>query len=338
MLIDRNQIRPHPTFKASHPIHNVHRIWILLAVTLTVLGAIWYGVESLRAQRWLGGSSLPGFTLGCVAFGIILFEMLIAGRKTFRIVRWFGRVKYWMAGHVWLGLACLPLAIMHCGVWTWGGQLTIAIMILLFIVILSGVYGLYLQNIIPKKMLKEVEAETIYSQIDRMSGLNLEEAERVVLTTCGPPENPADLKKDFEKVSMQTAAFMTFSQMKSLGNTKGKVLETRAPSAAVVDSEALRVVFLQVVKPYLIDGYKSGSPLLDRLRAEAIFHDLKLKLPPEAFDAADRIKMLCDLRRQYDRQIVLHRRLHRWLWVHLPCSWLLLILMFAHIYYALRYW
>ena len=348
MLINSKNLRKHPTFRAAHPIHSAHKFWIFVAVALTVLGFAWHIAERVQTGHWIGGSSRSGFILGVIAASIIMFEMLLAARKVFRTVRWFGRVKYWMSGHIWLGLACLPLALLHSGFYL-GGQLSAMTMILMIVVIFSGVYGLYLQNVLPKRMLNEVKAETIYSQIDRMNAQNLLDAEAIVLATCGPPENqasepvvvgvgPTGQATAQFSIGYETAAYMAIGNSKSIGKVQGKVFETRAPVTPVFESEPLRAFYLQVVKDFLKRGEKSKSPIKDRSRSESVFNELRSKLPVEAHEAAKRLESLCDLRRQFDLQHRLHRRLHRWLWVHLPLSWGLLILLVAHIVYASMYW
>jgi hypothetical protein len=47
---------------------------------------------------------------------------------------------------------------------------------------------------------------------------------------------------------------------------------------------------------------------------------------------------LCNQRRQLILQSKIHFWLHNWLWVHLPLSVALIVLMFVHIFVALKYW
>ena len=56
---------------------------------------------------------------------------------------------------------------------------------LLVMVVGSGMIGLVLQNVIPRVMLDQVPAETIYSQIGHILDQYRGEAERLVELTCG---------------------------------------------------------------------------------------------------------------------------------------------------------
>ena len=46
---------------------------------------------------------------------------------------------------------------------------------------------------------------------------------------------------------------------------------------------------------------------------------------------------LCESRRQLGEQERIHRWLHNWLYVHLPLSLALVILMFVHVWVALKF-
>ena len=97
---------------------------------------------------------------------LAFFEFLLWPRKRYR--RWrVGRTQTWMKAHIWLGLLSLPVLVFHSG-FRWGGLLSAILMLLFLIVIVSGVVGLALQNYLPKKMLVDIPAETIHSQIPRI--------------------------------------------------------------------------------------------------------------------------------------------------------------------------
>src|SRR5262249_33896801 len=132
-------------------------------------------------------SSPPGFALGVFGGSIILFEMLLWPRKS--LLRGFrlGRTKVWMTAHIWLGLLTGPLLLMH-GEFNFNlSSATLATLLiwLLVLVVVSGVFGLVLQNIVLRLMLEQVPAETIYAQIDHVLDQYRAEAARVVEMTCG---------------------------------------------------------------------------------------------------------------------------------------------------------
>ena len=320
VLIDRRNIASHAP-------------WIALALLVTAAATVWFFLESHGASMWPGGSSPPGLTFGIVGGLLIVFEFALWGRKKVRAWR-IGRVKDWMVAHIWLGLLTVPLLILHSG-FRWGGSLSTVLMVLFLIVIASGVWGLILQQIIPTRMLHQVPAETIHSQIDRLVGFMVEDARRLVSATCGPL--PGEESEERAVAVGAPVSHMTVGAVQTVGNVQGKVLVTRVPKVAVPGSEPLRTLFHVSIEPYLLLGKQSRSPLILQNKAEFIFRELKTKLGSETHDAIDILASLCDQRRQLDRQRRLHFWLHNWLIVHLPLSIALVILMFVHIWVALKY-
>jgi hypothetical protein len=313
-----------------------HLPWIAFLLIATALATVWYLSTSRGASEWPGGGSPPGFTFGVIGGLLILFEFALWGRKKVRAWR-VGRVQTWMIAHIWLGLLTVPLLIYHSG-FRLGGSLSTVLMVLFLAVIASGVWGLWLQQVIPTRMLNQVPAETIHSQIDRMVRFMVEDARRLVSNTCGPlpGEEPEEVEQE-EVAHGAPISHMTVGAVQTVGNVQGKVLITRVPRAAVPGSEPLRELFRASITPYLLEGRKSRSPLALANKAEFIFREMRNKLPPGTHEAIGILENLCDQRRQLDRQDRLHRSLHNWLIVHLPLSVALVILMFVHIWVALKY-
>ena len=324
MLIDRRTLADHLP-------------WMVTVLVVTSVASVWFFVEAARASAWPSGSSLPGFTFGVLGGAIVLFELLLWWRKKVRTWR-IGRAKIWMRAHIWLGLLCVPLLIYHSG-FRLGGPLATVLMVLLLIVVASGIAGLILQQILPQRMLHDVPAETIYSQIDRVVSQLAKEAERLILATCGPAEGDlAMLEKEREIADLRAVGHLTVGVVRSAGRIQGKVLQTRVPSLPVPEVEPLRRFFHAIMVPFLTQGGGPGSPLRHPGRAATMFLDLKTKLAPAAHETVDILESLCDQRRQLDRQAQMHFWLHSWLWLHLPLSVALVVLMLIHVWFALKYW
>jgi len=125
---------------------------------------VWYGLATLGTVPWPAASGPLGVGLGLAGAAIIFFEMALAPRKWFRGWR-LGKAKTWMRLHILFGLVVLPVIVIHSG-FAWGGTLSTATMIVFLLVIASGIYGLALQQWLPKKIFDEIPSETIASQID----------------------------------------------------------------------------------------------------------------------------------------------------------------------------
>jgi hypothetical protein len=319
-----------------------HFGWCLLLVAGTIAAIAWYAIFSRGAAEWPGGSSLPGLVCGTLAGAIILFEFLLWPRKTLVRVWRIGRTQTWMRAHVWLGLLAVPLV----GVHAWkelGGTLSTLLVVLFGIVIVSGIFGLVLQQILPRVMLDRVPAETIYSQVDRMARQYCDEADELVSAICGVPAadkevNSASVERGDPVEAAAATTHVTIGAMRSIGAVRGRVWQMQAVVSTVPDSGVLRTAFSSVIRPYLLAGRRSGSALANELQADSFFAGLKGKLPAPAHGAVDQLDGLCDQRRQLDLQVRLHAWLHGWLWVHLPLSVALVLLLFVHIFVALKYW
>jgi hypothetical protein len=314
-----------------------HRPWLIFTLVGTAVASAWYFVEKSSSTQWPGGGSLPGFTFGVLGGLIIVFEVLLWWRKKVRVWR-IGRAQAWMRAHIWLGLLCVPLLIYHSG-FRLGGTLSTVLMSLLLIVIASGIWGLALQQLLPRRMLDEVPAETIYSQIGYLAAQLRAEAQQLVRVTCGPlPGEEAEPLARPELPSPDAAAYLVVGAVRAVGRVQGKVLETRTPAAPVPEAEPLRDFFRSQVTPFLDKGTRSGSPLGSPTRAAVLFQGLKTRLAPAAHPAVDTLASFCNQRRQWDKQARLHFWLHNWLWLHFPLSAALVVLMVVHVWVALKYW
>ena len=308
----------------------LHKGWAIFAGILAIIATAWFFFASW-GKPFPGGGSLPGMTFGLAGGGIILFEFLLWPRKILRTLR-VGRAQVWMRAHIWLGLLCLPILIYHSGL-RLGGSLAAALMILLIIVVASGIWGLCLQMILPRRILTEAPAETIYSQIPSVIDNLLRESARLVAATCGPEEAEAA-----PLGSGPDEAFLTVGTMRTAGSVQGRVLETRALTAAVPNSELLRQFFRQHVVPFMRAQRSAPSTLATPARAAALFRELRTKLDPATYPTIDQLEDACAQRRELDTQKRLTFWLHSWLWIHLPLSIALVVLMLVHAWVAMRYW
>lgn len=282
------------------------RVWAIVFATVgvTVAGVILTaGGAAAGLWSWPPQPSSPlGVTCGIVGGIIVFFEMLILPRKWYRGKR-LGRTRAWMAWHIWMGLICLPVILVHAG-FGFGGPLTTVTLILFLITTFSGVWGLIMQQWLPQKMLEDIPGESIASQIDRLGNSLAEEASRSV-----------------------TALVSVRPEEESVEPVVGGLLA--AELVAFRD---------EVLIPYLQDGSRSRSPLATPADAEQRFARLREAVPPAARQTLDRLQELADLRRRWDRQSRLHIWLHNWLLIHLPVSVAMTSLMVLHAIRALKFW
>jgi hypothetical protein len=317
----------------------LHGRWIVAASAATLAAATWVVAEGTRAGRWPGGGSIPGLALGILAAAIFVFELAIVGKKTrfFRTARWTLSAQAWMKTHIWLGLLTVPLVVLHSG-GRFGGIFTTLFVAIFALVIASGLWGLALQNVLPKLLLEAAPAETIYSQIDDVGRQYAGEARRLVLVACGGEDDRMVGTRAREP--LVAAALAGQSPIPGAARNVGLQVQRQPHPAGeqreIFPSTAIQDALARDIEPFLIRG-EGGGPLGSRQRNQWYFDDLRLRVPRELRELAGQLEELCERRRQLNLQRRLHFWLHNWLWLHLPLSVALVVLLLGHIFLALRF-
>lgn len=314
----------------------LHLRWALFVAVLTIAAtAIWLW-EWTRIGEFPAPGSLLGLAMGTVAGLVILFEAALVLRRMrwFRTARWLGGARLWMKAHIWLGLFCVPIAFFHMGL-DFGGRMTSILAWVFLVVIGSGVLGLVIQNILPRYMLENLSADTVFSQIQVLSEQYAADAQRIVYQTCGPQSetilvSPATVKKT--KQPVYVGATRKVGAMVKLDPHPGR------RRTEMVDAPAIPRAVDEHIRPYLKTGGAPERKLGTVRKNRAYFEDLRKRVPEAARDAVDRLADLCERRRQLSVQRRLHLVMHSWLWIHTPLSMALVVLLLAHVYFALRYY
>jgi hypothetical protein len=267
------------------------------------------------------GGSVPGLVFGIAAAALMLFAMLLNVRKRFPTWR-VGRAETWLQGHIWLGLASVPLAVFHSG-FRLGGPLSTALMVVFLIIVASGVLGLVLQQVLPRRMTTSAPGETIYEQIPHVIAQLRLEAYDVVAAVCGPVA-------EAEPEGQQSEALQADPR-------RARRAGTPRPAAEPAEGSApLRRFYLETVRPFLASDGRTG-PLATGPDAGRQLQGLLRQLAPPLDEAARDLAAIAAERRDLAVQARLHHWLHGWLLIHVPLSAALLVLLLAHAVLALRY-
>jgi hypothetical protein len=276
-------------------IDRTHRPWVISTVALAIVGMAAYILYTVDTPGGPRGGSPIGLTFGIVGYAMMLYAGLLGARK--QVPTWrIGRAQTWMRGHLWLGLLSLLLILFHSG-FAFRGPLTLALMLLFFIVIGSGILGAAIQHYVPSLMTSRVPLETIYEEIPHVRAQLREEADQLVAAI-----------------------------------SQSALLEIERD-----DREHFREAYLNKVRPYLENPETPNAELADPLRSEETFEALRRLLSPQVHSALDDLENICAEEQQLSRQIRIYRWLHAWLLVHVPLSIALLVLGAVHAVVALRY-
>ena len=320
-------------------IDRTHRAWTLPCGAVALAASVAYIVYALRAPSGPAGGSVVGLAFAFAGTAVIVFECLLSLRKKYPASP-FGRVQTWLQAHVWLGLLSFLLILFHAG-FRWGEGLAALLMWLFAVITVSGIYGLALQNFIPRRMRELVTRETLYEQIHGViRSLRLEADERVEFIT-------ADLGVEEEEEEVFHAGGRKFyfdpAQRKSAGEKVEAERQKRKSSPQIpVEEEAalaLRAHYLQEIRPFLADRPGGFARRLFRSAASiaAYFQRLRTIMPVASHEVLADLESICEERRQLAVQIQLHHWLHGWLYIHVPLSMGFLVLTAIHAVMSLRY-
>jgi hypothetical protein len=293
-------------------IDSTHKRWMIASIAILIVATAAYVPYAMNSPHGPSGASALGLTFGIAGFACMIFAGLLGARKKFPILR-AGRAQSWMRGHLWLGAVSLPLILFHGG-FRLGGPLTATLMILVFVVVLSGIFGAVLQHYLPTVMTTQVPLETIFEQIDHIRGQLLSEADGFVDRVTAPDRPLA------------------------LAAAARAAVETEELPAITDESVApLTMFYAAQVRPFLEKPDARGHAVADPARAGAMFDELRALLPREVHGTVDELEDVCDEERQLRRQSRLHHVLHDWLLLHVPLSLALLLLGVVHAVMSLRY-
>ncbi len=320
--------------KIDRTQYALHMPWALSAFCLVVALCGWYSWASYERSIWLGGGSDVGLVCGMAAATIILFEMLLWPRKALRRMR-LGATRHWMSAHIWFGLACVPLAVVHSG-FHWGGGLAAALLILLLLTVLSGLHGLLMQNLLPSWMLHNLPAETIYSQINHVSRQSVEDAEQMMIQAFGPLEADERSLASVPAMEVDALQAVVVGATQQTGRFIGRVLRTTNLEPHRGDKRLVWELFCEL-RPYLLLGRQGVDAETEAKGMNKRFERLRQQCHVDTIPLLEVLENLHEQRRQFDLQSRAHAWLHGWLPLHVGLSVGLAALLLIHILVALRY-
>jgi hypothetical protein len=265
-----------------------------------------YFVLDRNTPGGLTGGSTPGLWFGISGSALMVYAGLLAFLKRVPAWWWIGSRQTWLRGHIWMSLLSVVLILCHSG-FRLGGPLEQVLMLLFFLTILTGLFGLALQHILPRTLTLRVPSEAPYEQIPHMCRVMRTKGDEILVAvfTANPSEQQAS-------IMLSQQGF-------------GAKLQ-------------LQEFYDKQVRPFFSAEYQRRSFLANPLQAQAAFD--RLRALPGLADVKDQVselETLCEERRQLATQERLHSWLHSWLLVHIPLSVALLVVGVVHVWFSLKY-
>jgi hypothetical protein len=282
------------------------RRWILVTGALTIVALVIYFWLARSTPGGLTGGSTVGLWYGAAGSALMIFAGLLSALRRVPSWWWIGSRKAWLRGHVWLGLLSVVLILCHSG-FRWGGPLEIALWLVLGLVIAAGVFGLAVQQVLPRMITTRIATEAPYEQIPHLCQEMRKRANALVEEILAGDQDVSTANLMDSQIGI--AAHIRFLEF-----------------------------FGKEVQPFLADRYPPSCLMSDALQTENKF--AYFRALPAFAEVKPKLTMLeniCDERRQLADQEHLHHWLHGWLLVHIPVSLLLLVLALAHAVVSLYY-
>jgi hypothetical protein len=297
------------------------------------------GLVQFPAGHHHAGGTPLGLVFGSAAFAIFLFAALFGLRKKLLRLR-IGSVQSWMRAHIWLTLLTVPLVFLHAG-FRFGGPMTILLLWLYAIVMVSGIYGLILQHRIPRLMQERVPNETIFEQIPHVRA-KLHSAAEQLRESFDHPGSGKVLAAAAARTSDTMGLQKTRADDELNPLTSAVVATVSAEQASPtpdVESEIALADFLdRQVLPFLRSRHAKRVGLGNAQFSDDTFRFVRLNVSAPYRPLVEEIQAWCLERRMIDLQVSLHHWLHVWLFVHVPLSFLLVILTAWHAFVTLFYY
>lgn len=326
--------------------------WIAITGVLAALATAAYFIDAPRHASGPSGSTVVGLALGVAAYALMLFCALLSFRR--KVPHWrLGRAQVWLRAHVWLGLLIVVLVALHAA-FRAGGPLTTLLWALLAFVTASGVFGVLLQQFIPRILLHGVAGETVAQQIQAAILDCAKQAEAVVVQFAGSLDKPAPpMPAPAAAAAATTNGAPPAASPASPAPPASPPGPAAATAVAVAPSppapaakpppppgppmggEPLRRFYVEAAR-----GFFEGqpTPLASEAAASTMLASLRTATPAHIHPGVDELAALITRHRRLQTQRRWMLVLHGWLIVHIPLSWAFIALVGVHAVMALRYW
>lgn len=162
-----------------------------------ILALIFYKATYDLSPGGLSGGSVVGMWYGVIGTGLMIYAGLLSALR--RVPRWWrlGARKTWLRGHIWLGGLSVVFILCHSG-FRWGGPVELVLWIVLLGTLVTGIYGLVLQQVLPRLITARIACEAPYDQIPLIHQKMLERADRLISQEKDRDDRPIPPRlKDF---------------------------------------------------------------------------------------------------------------------------------------------
>ena len=261
-------------------LDSTHRKWFWATAAVAVGGVVLHAVLTRNTPGGPTGGSTVGLWYGVAGSALMIYAGLLAALRKVPSWWWIGSRQTWMRGHIWLGLLSGVLILCHSG-YRWGGPLEIALWVILIAIFLTGIYGLMLQQVLPRLMTRRVPSEASYEQLPHLCEVLRGRADELVEAIDLWPAGAADEKGKSEVRRFHDETLRPYLERPM----------RESPLATTVRSEAaFGQVRARMGLPAVKDHLAEADRLFDDFRACLDASPEKAALSPKAEAAFKKVR------------------------------------------------
>jgi hypothetical protein len=288
--------------------HNGRYAWWALGLILA--SAALYATQG--GERRPGGGTWQGYVLGTIGALLIIWLTLLGLRKR-QYHSQLGSLQGWVSAHVWLGLALLLVATLHCA-GLFGLNVHTLAYVLMCIVIASGLFGLYVYLSMPRQLAQNSGGSSRAVLFEEL--FSLDRQGRELARACDPIVNQA-IRSSIERTSIGGGVFrQLFAADRSL-------FLTDASSAASPGATVVKNFDQQAVMDFVARRVPQAAKRAEVANLQALLVVLSRRQA---------------VLRRIRRDIQLQGLLRLWLYIHVPLTFALLGALAVHIVTTFMYW
>jgi hypothetical protein len=169
-----------------------HKKWIVGAAVLAIGAIAVHAFVTWNSPARITGGSTIGLWYGVIGSALMIFAGLLSALRKVPSWWWIGSRQAWLRGHIWLGLLSAVFIMCHSG-YHWGGLLEKALWVVLIAILITGIYGLIIQQFLPRLMARRIPCEAPYEQIPHLCRvLNGRAEELIEALELWPLGSPAE--------------------------------------------------------------------------------------------------------------------------------------------------
>ncbi len=280
----------------------------IVGLALCVLALLAYVFDSSRETP--SGGTWLGYTLGSVA-ALIVCGLAAYGlrRRSYRLLA--GSASGWLSVHVYLGMASLFIATLHCG-FQFGRNVHTVTYALLALVVASGCWGVYVYARYPAMITRQrgnASRETLLEELRR-----LDQRARALAT---PLDNPIRALVE-EAIRRTHLGGSVWAQLRGRDRSAIAVPAAEHGFMRVVSNEGQHVLIHRLAQEHSATGDADSASRLNSL----------LEVAGEKAVLVGKLQ----------KDIQLQGLLQFWLYGHLPLCFGLLVALSIHILAVFLYW